>query len=1147
MADQKISELTALTGANLADVDAFAVVDTSAVQTKKITYGELKAALDTGTGFVRITGDTMTGALVVNSTVTSTGLIGNATNFDIKQNTSDGSDSKRTRIGGGGDVVSSRGAMIEMSGNEHGNGGMLFLHAGHGGSYSQIRSYTAGVERSRIASNGDISFYNDSAAQGLFWDSSTSRLGLGVTAPSSPLTVNATSSSEGIRVQRNGVSSQYISIHEATGGDHVIEGYGDKAMNIGNTNAQPLTLKTNNQTRLTIDGSGNSTFAGTVIAPTLQTTAGGTVTTASGNDLNIVYPSNRSLFFKEGSTTTLTLDNAQNATFAGAVDISGGRIALTGQSSGTEVNSSIRAHTNNYTYMFGGSSGLSIANNTGEDTRIKLNDGNTMQMYTSATERLNIASNGDISFYNDSAAQGLYWDSSTSRLGLGTTAPLSALNVKGTQGNWRVDPDSVSNEIQILSTTVANDGFRNLRLRSDSIFLETGGTQRLEIDSAGAATFSGTALNLDGGGSNPLLTLKNSATYYSTVSHDTFNVQNNGLKLSTQGTERLRIDLSGRVGIGTTSPSFESGTGTGLEIRNASGNGAHVKLTDNASGAGGSNGFDLYAFNTSGYIENYEAGSLVFRNNGSERMRIDSSGKIQIGNNLPMWSGSYGGGLFLKGNNATSDRYAQLTIVDSTGNATTSGLKINNDGSATFGGTVTATTNLVVDGTTGGSSNIRFYDGGAESWIFYQDNSTNNLAFRRNSSDRVTLDASGNLGIGVVPTHKLDVKGTVGFEATNSTNKWLAYTYTDNTFRLNYNGAGADELVVDSSGRLGIGTSSLAAGIHLTKSISSNYLRMDDGGNCLINFSADTNTAIMQVQGTGFSSWKPLEFRANYFVFKPNNTERMRVDSSGRVGLGTTAPVTQLDVVSSGNSRMLIHTDTDGGLAHLMFKTDSQNLDSRMKGAIIFKRDDPGTRGTGSLHFCVNGVNSDVNAGIADTQMSISSAGNVGLGIDGVAGVKLYVNVGGNNHASIFRGNNAGYAPIVFDNTASSGTRFLASFRVNNSEKGKITTDGSTVTYATSSDYRLKENVSDMTGATARLKQLKPKRFDWIGNAEAGTQDGFLAHEVSSVVPEAITGAKDAVDADGNPEYQGIDQSKLVPLLVKTILELEARITALEA
>ena len=69
MADQKISELTALTGANLADVDAFAVVDTSAVQTKKITYAELKTALDTGTGFVRITGDTMTGNLLFGDSV----------------------------------------------------------------------------------------------------------------------------------------------------------------------------------------------------------------------------------------------------------------------------------------------------------------------------------------------------------------------------------------------------------------------------------------------------------------------------------------------------------------------------------------------------------------------------------------------------------------------------------------------------------------------------------------------------------------------------------------------------------------------------------------------------------------------------------------------------------------------------------------------------------------------------------------------------------------------------------------------------------------------------------------------------------------------------------------------------------------------
>ncbi len=111
---------------------------------------------------------------------------------------------------------------------------------------------------------------------------------------------------------------------------------------------------------------------------------------------------------------------------------------------------------------------------------------------------------------------------------------------------------------------------------------------------------------------------------------------------------------------------------------------------------------------------------------------------------------------------------------------------------------------------------------------------------------------------------------------------------------------------------------------------------------------------------------------------------------------------------------------------------------------------------------------------------------------------------------------------------------------------GSVTTSGTSTSYNTSSDHRLKENVNYTWDATTRLKQLKPARFNFISDADT-TVDGFLAHEAQAVVPECVTGAKDAVDADGNPEYQGIDQSKLVPLLVKTIQELEARITALEA
>jgi hypothetical protein len=110
---------------------------------------------------------------------------------------------------------------------------------------------------------------------------------------------------------------------------------------------------------------------------------------------------------------------------------------------------------------------------------------------------------------------------------------------------------------------------------------------------------------------------------------------------------------------------------------------------------------------------------------------------------------------------------------------------------------------------------------------------------------------------------------------------------------------------------------------------------------------------------------------------------------------------------------------------------------------------------------------------------------------------------------------------------------------------GTITLNGSVTAYNTSSDYRLKENVDYTWDATTRLKQLKPARFNFIADADT-TVDGFLAHEAQAVVPECVTGAKDAVDDDGNAVIQGIDQSKLVPLLVKTIQELEARITALE-
>ena len=155
--------------------------------------------------------------------------------------------------------------------------------------------------------------------------------------------------------------------------------------------------------------------------------------------------------------------------------------------------------------------------------------------------------------------------------------------------------------------------------------------------------------------------------------------------------------------------------------------------------------------------------------------------------------------------------------------------------------------------------------------------------------------------------------------------------------------------------------------------------------------------------------------------------------------------------------------------------------------------------------------------------------------------------------------------PMTLNRMGSSQTgQAIVTFNVNGTECGKVRITGSTsVAYDTSSDYRLKENVVDLTGARARLDSLNVKRFNFITDPGI-TVDGFLAHEAQTVVPEAVSGSKDQiatqadVDADeanavGDPIYQGIDQSKLVPLLTAALQEafaeidsLKARITALE-
>ena len=189
-------------------------------------------------------------------------------------------------------------------------------------------------------------------------------------------------------------------------------------------------------------------------------------------------------------------------------------------------------------------------------------------------------------------------------------------------------------------------------------------------------------------------------------------------------------------------------------------------------------------------------------------------------------------------------------------------------------------------------------------------------------------------------------------------------------------------------------------------------------------------------------------------------------------------------------------------------------------------------RGTGN-----NAPSLSCTLAINDAQGPSGKDACIGLTPSGAQGAKaMHVDLGAyTTGIQVSRNNGLGSNAMVFLQTVSGS-----------SQVGSITLSNTATAYNTSSDYRLKENVVEMTGSVDRVKQLLPKRFNFTNDTE-NTVDGFLAHEAATIVPESVTGTKDEVDADGNAVYQGIDQAKLVPLLVGAIKELTARIEALEA
>tara|TARA_A100001391_G_scaffold143262_1_gene101057 strand:- start:2813 stop:4534 length:1722 start_codon:yes stop_codon:yes gene_type:complete len=410
--------------------------------------------------------------------------------------------------------------------------------------------------------------------------------------------------------------------------------------------------------------------------------------------------------------------------------------------------------------------------------------------------------------------------------------------------------------------------------------------------------------------------------------------------------------------------------------------------------------------------------------------------------------------------------------------------------------------------------------------------------------------------------------------------------------------ADATAITIDSSENVGIGRTPVAYG-------SFTVLDLAGSSGAIQKLIHTGNT--VEVQKYASSTLGAIGTATNHdFIITTNDTERVRIDSSGNCGIGMT-PTHQLSVfgfdtatsINTGSVSSLpdtlgmfvsstAHTQTAYGDLNIKARTDAGGFygigfftaSSNNTPALRVKIDSTGTAsfkgvidnelysqfrsaGAGSTVSGYVGRGSSIVAGGTATDIGLGGgAGNI---VFAAGGTTERMRIASNGQVMIARTSavssdirlnmtaDASVAAFGTENTGT-GNNYIAIFRNSSGTLiGSIIANNGAVAFNTSSDYRLKENVDYTWDATTRLKQLKPARFNFISDETNTLVDGFLAHEVSSIVPEAITGEKDAVDSEGNPEYQGIDQSKLVPLLTKAIQEqqtiiddLKTRIETLE-
>ena len=826
----------------------------------------------------------------------------------------------------------------------------------------------------------------------------------------------------------------------------------------------------------------------------------------------------------------------------------------------------------------------------------------------------------DFRVEGDTNAHLLFADASADKIGINESSPSHKLVVGGDIGVGFTTPNDAARQINFnVNRGSAGQTLANINWQWNSKFVAQirgiAGADTTNKDDAHLAFFTSAANNL---------------------------------------VERFRILSDGKVGIGTTSPN------TKLDVRDPSGTGISsrstaTQATDTNKGLKVRNNSDTDTFSVSYKGQGYFAGNVgIGTTSPSSNLHVESSSpsvRLSDSDNSSAFCLFDGNGANLnihadKGNNVSNSTM---------GFGIDNSIKMTLNSSGFLGiGTTSPTNQLHVhDGTNANDTpevkiesfrpTIRFKDKSTSS-VSSEIVGDNSLKFRVSTpvddntalTERMRIDSSGNVGIGTSsPSAKVEINNTgtpdsellrlvntqhdtnaassaqLKFGITNSLGernvrieaKEAGGNFNDIHLDFYTNSASSTDgetlkMRIDASGRVMInntfGSSAHAAADNLiigetSGSHGMTFLTGNSTASIFYNDGSSNNGAIQYIHST---SPQAMRFNsAGQYEFDVGGTEKVRIDSSGRLMVGTTT-------ATSNQSGRLNVFGTDGNSAYISVRRGSDNA-SGPRFAMCKSRnttDGSFSGGTvqdgdilGTIHFYANDSQGfeegaaiaaviDGNPGSNDVptrltfsttpdgsdtkqeRMRIRQDGNVTIGKTSnfgngaTQGFELH----GTSRYSMFV--RSGNTPMYVGRNTTTGT--IVSYLYNGAERGTIATDGTVIALTGTSDYRLKENNVAISDGISRLKQLKPYRFNFK-ETPSKTIDGFFAHEVDLVVPEAVFGDKDAVATEedvqsgisvGDIKPQQLDQSKLVPLLTAALQEeiskreaLEARVAALEA